>query len=621
VSQSIFVARIIFWILYFASWMLISYCGIGHYKPTSSTTFFPYFFGLITLGMLIVSVLDLLVVRFFANANIVLRFSAYTLLSLIYFVDVLLRIVDLVVMYYFGSRFNENVWLHLKYLKTVPIFALTLPGLAGILIMILFCFFQILTLKKLTLDGCAKTLKIICIGGLLTVASLFLHYLNPTKNSLNLVTMYYMTPPEYVFGRGIYLFFAEASRSNEQEVKQVKFSDKTGIKISNNDYPLWKPSIYRDPKNNPNIKSLSPNIVILIVESFSRYFYNAEVTPNLWEFGKASYDFNQVYSTTRPTLEGLIAILGSHIFVPTQTRTAMPNSKFSVNSDFYFLPRALKKVQPSYSALHVQSNYGFYGDFKYLLMRNGYDDFKGQESEEIRAFSTPAADPLNGIGDSGLYAYVIENLKKGLIKQPFFLSILTADTHVPMQVSPGDYPRSGNRMLDSFAGMDFQFGKFWNYFKESSYAENTIFIVTGDHSMYPNQDYYKLRKKFNLVKFDDPDQLRPPQLELIPLLIYVPEHLKTRTTVDTTVRGTSLDIAPTIMDLIGVDTPNPFLGVSLVSERAKYQSLVMSDYPSIPEDAKDFSNEQLDDYLRYFKFITWKDQIVPTEAREQTANN
>ena len=61
--------------------------------------------------------------------------------------------------------------------------------------------------------------------------------------------------------------------------------------------------------------------------------------------------------------------------------------------------------------------------------------------------------------------------------------------------------------------------------------------------------------------------------DIIPFIIHIPNDSEWKGKIDLTL-GSALDITPTLLDLLHIDTPNPFMGLSLLSDRKKYPVLL-----------------------------------------------
>nr|WP_284143414.1 hypothetical protein [Escherichia coli] len=60
------------------------------------------------------------------------------------------------------------------------------------------------------------------------------------------------------------------------------------------------------------------------------------------------------------------------------------------------------------------------------------------------------------------------------------------------QDSPNEKYFDGNNPLyNKFYNYDFQLGKFIDFFRRSSFYNNTLLIITSDHSTFPSTEYKK----------------------------------------------------------------------------------------------------------------------------------
>lgn len=164
-----------------------------------------------------------------------------------------------------------------------------------------------------------------------------------------------------------------------------------------------------------------------------------------------------------------------------------------------------------------------------------------------------------GLRDIDVYNTVINVLSEREDSKPVFLSFYTVGTHAFMDTYDGGKKYTiDNASLNTLYTLDYSFGKFWQWFKKSKYAENTILIFTADHAHYYDKPYLEVMQ-------GDKDY-KKYFVDKIPLIIYDPFH-KLPKTID--VNGkTSLDLTPTILHLLEInDVKNSFLGKSLFDMR------------------------------------------------------
>ncbi len=375
--------------------------------------------------------------------------------------------------------------------------------------------------------------------------------------------------PEREFFRSLlnYFFFSHVLSSREVVLdKEMIDGFKTqGILLYSMDkkYPFMKKSIYIDRSrksyNKPVIRP-GANVIIIFVESFSQFFLRDDIHgvkglfPNIKEMERESFAFTDMTNTSYPTLKGLIAALGSAVYLLDES---VGGTRIPVPCRFLFLSNIVKKLD--YTTVHVQAGSELFIGMKNLFMeREGYDYFYGSESLALDNISR--LERGFGVDDDKVFDYTIEWLEKYQENRPFLLTISTINSHPPYKGSHKHPGAGGNPMLNGFYSTDRAFGKFWDFFKKSKFNGNTVVILTADHAMGNSNEYISFVKNFE-------DHYRP-FFDTIPCFIYFPggawKGVKNNTPC------VSLDLTPTILDMMNLDLANPFMGLSIFSERPYY---------------------------------------------------
>jgi phosphoglycerol transferase MdoB-like AlkP superfamily enzyme len=158
-----------------------------------------------------------------------------------------------------------------------------------------------------------------------------------------------------------------------------------------------------------------------------------------------------------------------------------------------------------------------------------------------------------------------------------------------------------NDLLNTVHSTDAGFGEFWEYFKTSRYKDNTIVIFTADHALFPTADYLDVRQE-DVGYYDK-----------IPLMIYSPFHDALMGSVND-IKGSQLDIAPTLYELLEVDSHNSFVGLSLLSDRKDYPYMfgkvnLISRVNS--EAGVTWSNAEQTELIKYFRFLASRNRLFP----------
>jgi phosphoglycerol transferase MdoB-like AlkP superfamily enzyme len=300
-------------------------------------------------------------------------------------------------------------------------------------------------------------------------------------------------------------------------------------------------------KNDTLSKKSKPNIVLFIVESYGREYlgsfnkrYNIPnykgYTPFLDSLAQHSLIFDNAFANGRKSIHGMSSVLAG---IPS-FKVAFTSSSFS-NQKIQSLVSCLNDFGYDTSFFHGAANgsMGFQGFGNILGIQHYYGRTEFNNDDEY--------DDIWGIWDEPFLQYMEETISKK--KQPFFASVFTLTSHTPYIVPKGYenmFPK-GDKPIHQVVGYtDYAIKKFFEKAKKEPWFNNTIFILTADHT---NQKYYKkYRKGINRTA--------------VPILFYKPDNSLAKRD---TLLAQQIDIYPTILDLIGYKKPFRSWGRSLVS--------------------------------------------------------
>ncbi len=292
----------------------------------------------------------------------------------------------------------------------------------------------------------------------------------------------------------------------------------------------------------------TPNIVLFITESYAREYIGAfnedmnipnfkSYTPFIDSLAQHSLIFPNAFANGYKSIHGVSSVVaGIPSFKDAFTSSPFPKQKIES------LVSTLKSKGYDTSFFHGAPNgsMGFLG-FGNIL---GYDHYYGKTEYNNDA----DFDGTWGIWDEPFFQYMRKTLndKKG----PFFATLFTVSSHEPFNI-PKEYEGKfpvGNQQIHKTVGYtDYAFKRFFEESSKEPWFENTIFIITADHT---NQiDYDEYRKLVNRTA--------------VPILFYSPKgNLKG---VDKRL-AQQIDIYPTVLDLIGYDKPFRSWGRSLIND-------------------------------------------------------
>ena len=310
-------------------------------------------------------------------------------------------------------------------------------------------------------------------------------------------------------------------------------------------------------KVNDSIYS-KPNVMILVMESFGREYIGAfnksrkienyvSYTPFLDSLSNHSLIFTNAFANGRQSIEALPSILAS---VPS-FKVPFTSSPYS-NQEIQSLVSVFKDKGYSTSFFHGAPN----GSMGFLGLSNilGFDNYYGKNEFNDNSLY----DGYWGIWDEPFLNYVKNETDK--LKEPFFSTFFSLSSHEPFYVPEkykGVFPMGDVQMHQVIGYSDNALKLFFDSAKNEPWFENTLFIITADHT---NQFWY-------------PFYSSPINRFAIPILFYHPNGSFKGVNNELTHQ---MDIFPSIVDLVGYDKPINSWGRSLFSNSGKPFSIHFS---------------------------------------------
>lgn len=296
------------------------------------------------------------------------------------------------------------------------------------------------------------------------------------------------------------------------------------------------------------------NIVVLIVESFGREyigFYNHDLdggtykgyTPFVDSLLGLSLTWQETFANGRTSIDGMPAILAS---IPTFVEP------------FYFTPYSLNRVSglPGELAKVGYSSAFFHGadngsmGFQAAARSMGFGAYYGRDEYDADSRFGGEAD-FDGtwaIWDEPFLQYFATKI--GEMQQPFVAAVFTASSHHPF-VIPDQYkdiyPEEEMVMHKCIRYTDNALRKFFDTARRQPWFDNTIFVLTSDHTNMSNHDYYR----------------SPIGLFRGPILIYDPSGQLPRGIQPGIAQ--QIDLMPTLLHLVGYNRPFVAFGKDLLA--------------------------------------------------------
>lgn len=308
-------------------------------------------------------------------------------------------------------------------------------------------------------------------------------------------------------------------------------------------------AIYTPIHNVSNADSTSfskKNVVVLIIESFGREYIGAlnrdldggrykGYTPCVDSLIAHSITFRYSFCNGRKSIDGMPSILSSiPMFIEPFFLTPA-----SMN-DYTGLAGILAEEGYQTAFFHGAQN-GSMG-FEAFAKKTGFQRYFGRTEYEA-ARGTSDFDGTWAIWDEPFFQYYAEEMTK--MKQPFMTALFSASSHHPFAI-PDKYkqqfPEEHLPIQKCIRYTDMALGKFFATARKQPWFQNTIFVLTSDHTNQSDHAEYQS----DLGGFCSP------------IIIYDPSHPEGR--IEDKV-AQQIDILPTVLGMMGY--PKPYFGFGI----------------------------------------------------------
>ncbi|MCR5255596.1 MAG: sulfatase-like hydrolase/transferase [Acetatifactor sp.] len=274
-----------------------------------------------------------------------------------------------------------------------------------------------------------------------------------------------------------------------------------------------------------------PNVILIFTEGLSQNIVSDErgIMPNVAELEETYLSFENYYNHTFATYRGIQGQLFSGHQLNDTDKNNLPSIMSVLKKRGYYTE--MINTEPA--------NEMFTGYLRDL----GFDECIETEP--------PAENLLRALTDAQAYDLLFDETNR-LEKEssPFFLCIYTFGTHVSLDSPDHKFGDGENIVLNRFYNADMQFGNFLDRLRENGFDKDTLVVFTGDHATFSDEDY---RNAF-------PEYERAcSNVDEVPL-VFIYDGLSQK--IDASGRN-SLDLAPTLLDLLGLSSPESFMGASL----------------------------------------------------------
>ena len=301
------------------------------------------------------------------------------------------------------------------------------------------------------------------------------------------------------------------------------------------------------------------NVVILIVESFGREYIGAlnktlengqyrGYTPYVDSLIAKSITFSHSYCNGRKSIDGMPSILSSiPMFV----------------EPFFLTPASMNHVSGIASILAAEGYQTafFHGaqrgsmGFQAFSRATGFQDYYGREDydADTRFGGDEDFDGMWAIWDEPFLQYYATKMSE--MKEPFMTAVFTASSHHPYAIPEkyqSRYPEEGIVIHKCIRYTDMAIGKFFEKASREPWFNNTIFVLTSDHTNLSDHAFYET----DLGGFCSP------------IIIYEPGHTDRDPMILDKI-AQQIDILPTVLGMLHYQKPFFAFGIDVLNTPAE----------------------------------------------------
>ncbi len=297
------------------------------------------------------------------------------------------------------------------------------------------------------------------------------------------------------------------------------------------------------------------NVVVLIVESFGREYIGAlnktleggrykGYTPYVDALIGKSVTFTHSYCNGRKSIDGMPSILSSiPMFV----------------EPFFLTPASMNHIDGLASILAAEGYQTafFHGaqrgsmGFQAFSRATGFQNYYGREDydDDTRFGGDRDFDGMWAIWDEPFLQYYATKMSE--MKEPFMTAVFTASSHHPYAIPEqykSQYPEEGIIIHKCIRYTDMAIGKFFEKVSREPWFNNTIFVLTSDHTNLSDHAFYQT----DIGGFCSP------------IIIYEPGNPKRQGEVQDKI-AQQIDILPTVLGMLHYQKPFFSFGIDVLN--------------------------------------------------------
>ncbi len=306
--------------------------------------------------------------------------------------------------------------------------------------------------------------------------------------------------------------------------------------------------------NEASFKGKPKNLVILLQESLGAQFVGSlgglPLTPNIDALSLQGWAFEKLYATGTRSVRGIEAVLTG--FTPTPAQAVVKLSKSQTN--FFTIAELLKKR--GYDTSFIYGGESHFDNMRSFFLGNGFTTIIEQKD-----FHNPVFKGSWGASDEDLMTKADETFQ-ALHKEgkPFFSLVFSSSNHDPFEfpdnrITLYEQPKQTRNNAAKYA--DYAIGEFFKKAKQSEYWKDTLFLVIADHDSRVGGASLVPIPRFHIpgvIVGDGIASKKDPRIV------------------------SQIDMAPTLLSLMGISADYPMLGKDLTRMPADWPGRAIMQY-------------------------------------------
>jgi len=291
------------------------------------------------------------------------------------------------------------------------------------------------------------------------------------------------------------------------------------------------------------------NLVIILQESlgaqYSARLGGAGLTPELDALSQEGWWFERAYATGTRSVRGLEAVSTGFLPTPAQAVLTLPRAQ----TGFFTIAELLGRH--GYFSRFIYGGEAHFDNMRGFFLGNGFN-----EVLDLPKFDSPKFVGSWGASDEDMFNELDRVLRQDT-QRPTFNMAFSVSNHSPWEYPEGRIVPQGEpaSVVNTVRYADWAIGEFFKKARQAPYWKNTVFLIVADHDA---------RVSGNLV---------PVQHFHIPALILGPGIAPQS---DAQIMS-QIDLAPTLLSLMGLDTVHPMLGSDLTRRPANRAMMQFGD--------------------------------------------